>query len=695
MTLLHGASVFVSALLLFLVEPMVAKAVLPLYGGSPAVWNTCLLFFQALLLIGYAWAHFGARLLGHRGQLIAQLALVLVPVALLPPHVPTSGAPPGAWPVPALLLALGAAVGLPFFVLATNASLTQKWHSLRTGREPYFLYAASNAGSFLSLLAYPFLVEPAAGLRTQLRGWSLGYLAFVVLTVIAIAAAWRAPTVVDVTPREAAQLPRARWVIRAAVPSSLLLAVSLRITTDVAAMPLLWVVPLALYLLTFIIAFWPRFPYPRRALVLLIAAAIALALGVPELGRGVLWLALSLPLALLFLGCWICHADLARDRPAPEHVTEYFLWIAVGGFLGGVFGNLIAPLAFNSIAEFPLTLAAIAILISPTGRVQWWRAALTAIPFLIWTLFTRAGARPLPGWDWIPLVILFASLAAWQLPKQFAITCVCASLVNAFGVFPGGRTLEARRSFFGVARVRQAGARRRLVHGTTLHGMQIVDPLDPMPLLYYDTKAPLAQSATLMSADARMAVVGLGTGSMAAFVKPGQTLTYYELDPIIEPLARHWFTFLRDCKGKLDVKLGDARLTLKDAPPASYDYILVDAFSSDAIPVHLLTVEAMQLYFEKLAPDGVAVFHISNRHLDLTPVLRAIAKKLGLALAYADYEPDETKRPDLAAVEAVALARTRAPLEKFFASGDWEELGEGRDVLWTDDRSSLLAVLAE
>jgi SAM-dependent methyltransferase len=694
-TLLHAASVLTSALLLFLVEPMVAKAVLPLYGGSPAVWNTCLLFFQGLLLVGYAWAHFGARLLGHRGQLAVQALLVLAPLALLPPHVPTSGPTAGAWPVPALLGALTIAVGLPFFVLATNASLVQKWHAMRTGNEPYFLYAASNAGSFVSLLAYPFLVEPRAGLQSQLRGWSIGYGLFVVLTLVAIAAAWRARTVVDVTPHPAvSRRQRARWVIRAAVPSSLLLAISLRITTDVAAMPLLWVVPLAIYLATFIIAFWPRAPYPRRFLVVLMAVLIAIALGIPDLGRGVLSLALSVPLLLLLLGCWICHADLARDRPAPEHVTEYYLWIAVGGFLGGVFGNLIAPLAFSSIAEFPLTLAAVALLISQLGRIPLWRVAATAVPFIGWAFFTLRGGRPLPGWDWIPLVLLLGGLALWRVPSQFAAACVCAALVNAFGVFPGGRTLEARRSFFGVARVRQSGVRRRLVHGTTLHGMQITEPLNPHPLLYYDDKSPLAQSAMATPDGAHLAVVGLGTGSIAAFVRPGQSLTYYELDPIIEPLARRWFTFMNDCKGKLDVQLGDARLTLKDAPDSSIDFLMVDAFSSDAIPVHLMTVEAMQLYLTKLKPDGVVVFHISNRHLDLAPVLRAIAHKLGLADAYMDYDPDDVKRPDLASVEAVALSRGKPSLQKLYDLG-WEPLGDGREVLWTDDRSSLLAVLAE
>jgi hypothetical protein len=705
MTALHSASILASALLLFLIEPMVAKALLPLYGGSPAVWNTCLLFFQGLLLAGYAYAHFAGRLLGRRGHLMLHAALLLLPLALLPPHLPSGGPAPSAWPVPSLLGALALAVGLPFFVLSTNSSMVQAWHAERSGKSPYFLYAASNAGSFLALLAYPFAVEPLAGTRAQLRAWSFGYAAFVAVSALALWGAWRArPASEEARPRPVAAARRWRWALRAAVPSSLLLAVSLRITTDVAAIPLLWVVPLAIYLCTFIFAFWPRMIFPRRVLVVVGALAIALTLGTPSLGRGLLWLSLGLPLTLLLIGGWLCHGDLARDRPEPENVTEYYLWIAVGGFAGGVFGNLVAPLLFTSIAEFPLSLALVAILFS-VGDDQgaafaaelkrpanWLRLLATAVVFIGWTVLAKRLESP-PSWfGQLPLWMLFGSLLLGWLPGQFAAATLGAALVSAFVVVPGTRTVEARRSFFGVARVRESDGLRRLVHGTTWHGMQKIG--DPTPLLYYVPLSPLSRAVTLQPDGANIAVVGLGTGSVAHYVRTGQTLRFYELDPIIEPLARRWFTFLDESPGQVSVLLGDARLTLAEQPEASLDLMLIDAFSSDAIPVHLMTVEAVEMFMSKLKPEGFVVFHISNRHLDLKPVLRAIARKLQLQAALVEFDPDEEE--NASQVEAVALARTRAPLQKLLDRG-WVAMGHDRDheVLWTDDRSSLLSVITK
>jgi hypothetical protein len=697
---LHAASVLGSALLLFLIEPMVAKALLPLYGGSPAVWNTCLLFFQGLLLLGYAWAHFGARRLGPRGQLIAHAVVLLGTLALLPPRVPTEGPGASAWPVPSLLAALAISVGPQFFVLASNSSLVQRWHALRAGESPYFLYAASNVGSFVALVAYPFLVEPAAGTRAQLRFWSFGYTAFVVLSGVVLAAAWRGAPVV--TPPASRPLPsgaRLRWAVRAAVPSSLLLAVSLAIATDVASIPLLWVVPLAIYLATFVIAFWPRVGYPRRLLVTVGAVLISLILTWPNVGRGDLKLGLGLPLLTLLVGCWVCHADLARDRPDPEHVTEYYLWIAIGGFAGGVFGNLIAPRLFNSVAELPLSLALLALMFSLGDDhgaallaalrrpVTWLRLAATAVPFVAWGVI--APRVPTGRWDSVPFVLLLAAMALWRVPGQFAAACASAALVSTLGVIPGVRTLEARRSFFGVVRVREWDGKRRLVHGTTWHGAQRVAPFEPEPLLYYAAMSPLSRALVLQRGDAHVGVVGLGTGSFAYYAKPEQSIRYYEIDPIVEPLARRWFTFLKDSRGHVDVQLGDARLSLRDAPDRSFDFLLVDAFSSDAIPIHLLTVEAVQLYLDKLVPDGLLVLHVTNVHLDLVPVVRAIAHRLGLAAAHIEWSPD---KEDSSYVEAVALARTREPLQKLLDRG-WDVLDDGREVLWTDDRSNLLSVI--
>jgi hypothetical protein len=698
--ILHGASVLASALLLFLIEPMVAKALLPLYGGSPAVWNTCLLFFQGLLLLGYAYAHFGSRVLGHRGHLIAHAALLVLPLVLLPPRIPIEGPPPTAWPVPSLLWALMIAVGLPFLVLASNSSLMQRWHALRSGESPYFLYAASNIGSFFALIAYPFLVEPALGIHAQLKSWSIGYIGYLLLGGGALVGAWRAaPTSERPVASSVSGAQKLRWLIRSAIPSSLLLAVSFAITTDVAAIPLLWVLPLALYLGTFVIAFWPRMPFPRRALVVLGSLLICVILGRPWLGRGSLLLGLGMPLSILTIGSWICHADLARDRPDAEHVTQYYLWISLGGFLGGVFGNLVAPRLFSSIAEYPLSLALLAVMFSVGAdqgaglmaalkkRSTFIRLILGAAPFLAWGLYAPGAVDLADAWDYTPLVLMFVALALSRFPGQFAVASLSAALVCVFVVVPGVRTLDARRSFFGVVRVREWDGARRLVHGTTKHGEEQWEPFDPTPKLYYEPFSPLARAVSIQNEQAMIGAVGLGAGSIAYYGKAGQHLRFYEIDPIIEPLARRWFTFLDKSAAQIEVKLGDARLTLQNAEDRSFDMLLIDAFSSDAIPVHLMTDEAVRLYMQKLKSDGFVVFHVSNRHLNLVPVLRAIAKKQGLSAANIVYDPDEGTF-----VAAVALAAAEAPLQRLLDRG-WKKLEPGREQLWTDDFSSLLSVI--
>jgi hypothetical protein len=699
MSIVHGASVLVSALLLFLVEPMVAKALLPLYGGSPAVWSTCLLFFQGLLLLGYAWAHFSSRRLGSRGALVAHGVLALLPLLLLPPRIPTEGPAGNAWPVPSLLAALAKAVGLPFFVLASNTSLVQKWHSRRDS--PWFLYAASNVGSFVALLAYPFAVEPSVGLKLQLRLWSCGYGLFLALLAVSLWHAWR-----SAAPSEPmAGMPwrrRLRWTARAAVPSSLLLAVSLTITTDVAAIPLLWVAPLALYLATFVIAFWPGLRYPRAKLVLAGAALISASLAWPDLGRHELYVKLGVPLLTLFVGCWICHTDLARDRPEPQHLTDYYLWIAVGGFLGGVFGNLISPKLFHSVAEQPISLALLALLFyvgDDQGaelwallrrRRTWLRLAVAGVPFVVWMLISSRMSRGPVWWDYVPLTLLAIAIVMIRYPGQFAVAAAGAALVTGLSVISGVKTLEEQRSFFGVARVREMNGRRSLVHGTTRHGVQKVG--DPQPVLYYAPLSPLSRIVGMQHTGAQIAVVGLGCGSLAYYTRPQQKLRYYEIDPIIEPMARRWFTFLGDAKGDIEVHLGDARLTLRELPDHSQDVVFVDAFSSDAIPVHLLTVEAIQLYLQKLKPGGYVALHLSNRYLDLVRVPRAVARVLGVSAAYIENTPD----PDYpkAFVEMVALAPDHAALQPLLDRG-WEKMPEGLEVLWSDDNSSLLSLLVD
>ena len=709
---LSVVSVFTSAFLLFLVEPMIAKMELPRFGGSPAVWNTCLVFFQILLLAGYGYSHFAARRMSLRNQLLVHGVLLLLPLAVLPPTLSAHTPPPGVWPVPSLVVALTVAVALPFLLLSTNASLVQHWYALGAGGEPYFLYSASNAGALIALLSYPLLIEPGLGLTWQRRGFAVGYVLFVALSGAFMWRVWRArgaQSTHDSAREPAASDPalltppttraRLRWAGRAAVASALLLAVSLRIATDVASVPLLWVVPLGLYLVSFIVAFLPRGRYPRRALSLAAAYLIAVEIAPPV--QDLPWLQLALPLALLFVGCWVCHADLAEDRPAPAHLTDFYLWVAVGGCVGGLFCNLVAPLLFRSVAEYPIALVLLAFVLAvgdqPGALVRALRRPAPYVGLLALALVAFGGAwlAQRSGQAWlrpVSLGVLLLALIARKIVWVFPVAALvfATALLN---VPLTGSRLAAERSFFGTLRVVQLGANRALIHGTTYHGMQQTEPLRKEPLLYYHRASPLTEIMRAQPPGARIAITGLGTGGLAAWSQPGQSVTYYELDPTIEPIARRWFTYLADSPASLRTVVGDARLTLPEAPAHGFSLVFLDAFSSDAVPVHLLTIEALQLYLDKLAPSGVLAFHISNRYLDLARVLRGDARALGLASAIRRFRPTPAQQEDGASpIDVVLLAREESALTPFRATG-WLPLGATPSTTWTDDRSSLLGLL--
>ena len=722
MIAVYTTSIFASAFLLFLVQPMVAKLGLPYFGGSPQVWNTCLLFFQTILLVGYAYAHLSVKWLGHRRQLALHALVLLLPLVALPPLISASSAPvPGAWPVPALLWALCVAAGLPFLTLSTNSALVQRWFALRSGREPYFLYAASNFGSLLALVAYPFVVESRLGLHAQTRWFSVGYGVFVVVSLVGMALAWRAHPVesTEAVAPKAAEPPKADaglvsggpvwWMLRSATTSILLIGTSLRISTDVGAVPLLWVIPLALYLVTFIIAFLDWMPYPRTVLRGIVGLLVAGTLAFPILlNSGLLYM--LVPLGVLFFGCWMLHADLARDRPPASKLTSYYLWISFGGALGSVFCNLVAPVVFRTVAEYPIGLFMLAALVAVPRRLDatTMRAAVRQR-----TLWLALGALTFAtlGWvivslrlpsfrfrDAIVLAILLSSLVVWRRPAVFAVAALVFGLCNlTYLRTPVQNVMLRDRSFFGTVKVVQIGRWRSLVHGSTNHGMQKFDPatnIDGPPTMYYHQTSPMGWIATHSSPSANVAVVGLGTGSIAGFMKGGQTVTYYEIDPMVEPIARKYFTFLPHCKAEIKVILGDARLSMQATAPSSYEWILVDAFSSDAIPVHLLTEEAVRLYLDKVKPGGLLVFHISNRYLDLMPVVRAHAAALGLYGAVMHHVPDDDASEDGAsASDVVALAREPATLAPL-AADHWDLVSlDKAQQRWTDDRSTLLGIL--
>jgi hypothetical protein len=745
-------------------QPMVGKMILPLLGGTPAVWSTCMVFFQAALLGGYAYAHASTAWLRVSRQAILHMAVLALPLAVLPLAVNPAFLRGGETnPVLDVLTLLSVSVGLPFLVVSATAPLLQKWFT-HTGhpaaRDPYFLYAASNLGSMLALLGYPTLVEPrlhlrGAGWLSQTQLWSLGYLVLAVLTALCALTLWRrapdpATAPEEATPDAATEdglgwARRLRWVVLAFVPSSLLLGVTTYITTDLAAVPLLWVLPLAIYLLTFILAFG-RWPVLLHRLV--VAAALPVVLPVIFLMVSSftepIWVTVLWHLLLLLVIALACHGTLALDRPAPRHLTEFYLLISVGGVLGGLFNALVAPLIFSSLIEYPLVMVLACMLLSGRGAAPGGagsaavRAAalVLVVGALALILYSESAtlrldfsflARMLNGSServtkWLdpleltlnklliygpPLVVaFFLRRCPLALGAALAAVLVVAGFVDA----RNSDQIRQSRSFFGVLRIlrdRDEKGYTELRHGTTLHGRQSLEPARRAePLSYYHLRGPIGQLFAELDrrgSARRMAVIGLGTGTLAAYARAGDALTFYEIDRLVREIAFDpaYFTYAVDARDRgatLQVELGDARIRLdavrRERPQERYDVILVDAFTSDAIPVHLLTREAIRLYLEMLAPRGILALHISNRYLRLEPVVANLAEDAGLGgRLIQDGDTGEIK----GATEAtwVLLARTPEDFGGLATDARWTAVRletEPRVGTWTDDFHNLLSV---
>jgi hypothetical protein len=728
--LIFGVTLFVSATLLFLVQPMFAKMVLPLLGGTPSVWNTCMVFYQAALLAGYAYAHSATKWLGVRRQALLHLGLLLMIILTLPIGVARGWTPPAeANPIPWLLMLLVVSVGLPFFVISTTAPMLQKWFA-HTGHaaaaDPYFLYGASNLGSMIALLGYPLLVEPYWRLADQAWIWAGGYLVLAALILVCAILLWRSPASAAPAPETESEAAAARaapvtlgqrlwWVLLAFAPSSLMLGVTTYLSTDIAAVPLLWVVPLALYLLTFVLVFARRPILPHALMVwmqpfFIIPLAILFCLNLTTTWQ------LSFPLHLLafFLIAMVCHGELMKYRPDASHLTEFYLWMSVGGVLGGVFNALVAPIAFRAVIEYPLVIA-VASMLRPSlvadkkiirGRVLDYGLPLILFLPLAWL---DKMLLYLPGKLQLVLVLLMACLAGVICfsfrfrPVRFGLGIGAIILAGVFLTPPQSQTFFRERNFFGVLQVRHdlEGNYHLLFHGTTLHGCQSLDPARRRePLTYYHRTGPLGHLFTAFSgekAEAEVAVVGLGTGTIACYGRPGDHYTFYEIDPAVEQIAREprYFTFLNDCPAKVEVVLGDARLSLQKAAGARYDLIILDAFSSDAIPIHLVTKEALKVYLTKLQTGGVLAFHISNRFLDLKPVLANLAREAGvICLCQEDKSlTDAEKKAQKTGSVWVAMVRNESDLPPLFSDPRWQRLsGVPGEKLWTDDFSNILKV---
>ncbi len=810
MPFLFALTLFLSAALLFLIEPMIAKMILPRFGGTPAVWITCMVFFQAALLAGYGYAHLATKWLGLRRQAGLHVLWLLLPAVSLPIGVAAGWSPRGEEDPTWLLLGLlVVSIGLPFFVVATSAPLLQKWFAGTghpAGRDPYFLYAASNLGSMLALLSYPVLVEPNLTLPIQGKIWAACYGLLALLTLACIWFVYKSPSANGASEKIAEEINtnwghleyemswprRLRWIALAFVPSSLMLALTTYQSTDIAPIPLIWVIPLAIYLLSFILVFsrlpsWIhtgfRWALPVMVLVLLFMMLSGIH---PSYVRMI-----PVHLAVFFVAAMACHGELARTRPSPTHLTEFYLWMSFGGVLGGLFNALVAPNVFQSVQEYPLAMV-LACMLMP-GLLWTQNSRLSGILDVVVPLAVGglslgmfyffeqpSGTRSL---EWlqdhwqdftgnfgtrdkytsiddirsilqygIPIVICYACI-----PRPVRCGLAAGAFLLAHAYYPGFYTdvLKQERNFFGVLKVKNDFQTvaipdsdppsydqlkfHELLNGTTLHGSQLrfssrdalrsylpllsaTSPGETLvlqsareeywsnllgqPISYYHSTGPVADLFQAFSGPWKkkeLAFIGLGTGTLLSYGRPGQKITVYEINPAVVRIAENpdYFGFASQCRAdpwpdgqRFRLVMGDARLSLEREDKGRYGIIMVDAFSSDAIPIHLITREAIELYLDKLAPRGIIALHISNRYLNLGPVTAMLAKSLNLAGIFrSDNLSAEDGRRGKSSSTWVLMARDEADLFPLTDNPEWFPLKEKPDdPLWTDDFSNIFRI---
>lgn len=732
--LLFALAIFTSAALVFSVQPIMGRLLLPLLGGSPSVWNTSMVFFQTALLVGYGYAHLLQRVRSLKAQAGIHLVLLVLALASFWPLGLDGlvGIPDTHHPIPWLLASLALSVGAPFAVLSATAPLLQAWFArvrqgTAEGQNPYVLYAASNIGSFAALIAYPALIEPLAGLSQQTLGWSLGYGLFIVMILGLAVVVWREDRAVMDAPMLAPSAPlswrrRLTWVGIAAIPASLMLGVTTHLSVDVASAPFLWVIPLALYLLTFVLAFARKPAMPLAATLIIQAAAAAVCTAMMQMTNGSWALLFTLHLGTFFFTALMCHQRLADLRPPPDRLTEFFLWLSVGGVVGGAFNALIAPVIFTTVIEYPLVLCLAALARpwsrQPLSREDWmWAAAVVPLclipPLLLWWLGVDARPHQMGlGWDMARKVVLFplaaAAICAFMIRDRARLFFVALGLIALSAAQVGVRYdwTESGRSFFGVLRradvdFHQVGPVRILMHGTTLHGAQVQDPQwRCRPSLYYAPVTPIGETVIVTqnrTANAVIGVVGEGSGSMAAYKRPGDSLTFFEIDPMVDRWARDpgRFSYISECAdGPVRTVLGDARLSLRNEPSGSYDLLLVDAFSSDAVPTHMLTTEALREFLRVLRPDGLLVLHLSNRNLEITSPTIAAARELGVPFLHKLYgENPETPQMTESSTEVVVLSPTPAGLAPLSVDPRWRGDITTTTQPWSDDYVNLFGAL--
>ncbi len=724
---LFAGTLFISATLMFVVQPMFGKILLPLLGGTPAVWNTCMVFYQMVLFLGYLYAHFLSRRQENHRQILVHAIVLLISFTALPLALPEGATPPTeSNPTLWLIWTLLIAIGLPFFVVSSTAPLLQKWFSgvgHHTSHDPYYLYAASNAGSLLSLLSYPFIIEPNIGLTEQRMLWSAGYVLLALLIGVCGFVLWRSHQQINQstgTPKDtiAPELPistKLHWMVLAFVPSSLLLGLTNFISTDIASVPLLWIIPLTLYLLSFVLVFskWAAKIHPL--MVALQPAVLLPFIAYSFINPAVLpyWLDLILHLLAFFLAIMVCHGELAKIRPHTHHLTDFYLIMSFAGMLGGMFNTFIAPFIFNAVYEYPLMIVAALLLRPGFFQQKWTRQALFPGVILVSGLAIYALTDNLAEYlDSIGVILIMLAGLTYSFRSR---PISLALLTGIILFFTGGlhnllsNTLYQERSFFGVFSVREGVLTdedgrpekyHELFHGTTKHGAQRLIARElTTPLTYYSKPGPMGQLFKIFDDQNEnwiIGSVGLGAGALACYGKPQQHWFFYEIDPLVIKIAENpdYFSYLKRCTHNAKMIVGDARLSLNAEPDNKFDLLILDAFSSDSVPTHLLTREAMRLYFAKLKTNGLLAFHITNRHLALKKVLADHAEHLKLAALIQEFKPPQPI-PLVVATDWVVMARTEEQLLPLQQSrlGNWQKLPLYFDMKpWTDDFTNIIGI---
>ena len=721
-----AGAIFLSAALLFAVQPMFTKMVLPRLGGTPSVWSVAMVFFQAVLLAGYAYAHALTKYFPGKRSITIHLVVMAVAVLFLPLSIATWwGRPPADATAALWLLGLFAvSIGVPFFALSANGPLLQAWFARTdhpSAANPYFLYAASNVGSFLALISYPFIVEPFTTLGLQRWVWAalfVALIAFIGWCGVLMLRTMRSNEVVaeDVPVAAPSWQQAARWIVLAAVPSALLISVTAHISTDIAAAPFMWVIPLALYLVTFVIVFQTRPILPHKWMIAIEPVFIVALVGVIVFDiRGYLFGILALNVVAVFVITLVCHGELSRTKPDARHLTAFYMWMSAGGVIGGIFAGLIAPNVFSWVLEYP-ALIVLAILCRPGLEMPTdlrtrllWAGAVAFVAILVFPGLTERYVTDEKAFNWVIGSLLVIAGFVSREPLPFAAVIAVVFIIGQ-SYRPDTETRETMRSFFGVHKINETsdGRFRVFLHGTTIHGAERLkdnagEPITGKPpmITYYHDNSPMGVTvkATRARVDGpiKVAVVGLGTGTFACFAEPGDNFTFYEIDATVQKMARdpNYFRYLTECAPKAPIVLGDARLTLAESKDR-YDLIVLDAFSSDAIPIHLMTREAMATYLSRLAPHGIVIMHVSNRHMELSSVVAGIAHANGLVSrvnnrAARDGEDDS----DYVFTSTVVIsAREDADFATLREDADWSAIEPpAGQRIWTDDYSNVIGAV--